>query len=228
MAATWALTTCLLAALLIIMLLLTARHSGPRAWTAWALVLSSQAPDRRRYEQYAADLADELAALNAALRLARRQSERGEERAAVRAVEAASRHVTRHIPALSERLATWREAARVLSAIYPLPHLSVMLFHAWRLRGAAIGDALARPMLDAAHRLSLRVYVLLYGLQVVLRGFARQIDAPPPTTAGLRRRLEELESLGGDLATLQGASLDIYKALLISLHDREGSPTSTK
>lgn len=217
MAAGWAVVTFGLGALLILTLLVSQRRSGPRAWPTWTLVLSSQSPDRRRYEDYEADLADELAALGAALRLARRQSENGELQEAERTLDAASRYVTRHVPTLRERLTTWRDAARVLSAMYPLPRMRVLLFKGWTLRGVATVEALARPVLDAARRFSLRVYVLLYGLKLVLRGFTGDEETRLDASGTLRRRLESFEALRGDLGTLHGASLEVYKALLISL-----------
>lgn len=227
MAASWALVTLGLLALLIVTLLLSQQRSGPKSWPAWTLVLSAQAPGRRRYEDLVADLADELAALDATLRLARRQSESGEWRDADHALDSATRHVARHVPTVRERLLTWRAAARVLSAVYPLPRLPVMPFIAWRLRSAAVGEALARPALNAARQFSLRIYVLLYGLKLML-GVAPKRRQDTLDADALRRRLRAMEALGSDLGTLHGASLDVYRALLISLHerDRQSRPSS--
>ncbi len=221
MAASWALVTLGLVALLIVTLLVSQQRSGPKSWPTWTLVLSAQAPGRRRYEDLAADLADDLAALRATLRLARRQSESGEWREADHALDSATRHVARHVPTVRERLITWRAAARVVSAVYPLPRLRVRPFRAWRLRSAAVGEALTRPALNAARQFTLRIYVLLYGLKLVIKDApSRRQEALDADT--LRRRLRAMEALGNDLGTLHGASLDVYRALLISLHERDG------
>lgn len=216
MAWSWTLLTIALAGLLAWLLRASARHSGPRVWPAWETVLAAQARERRRYEDHEADLADELTGLQATLRLARRECDQGDEQEATRALEVASRYVTRHVPQLRERLEMWRDAGRVLSAFAPLPRLRVRAFRLWRLRGVAAGEGVARPLLDAAHRFSLRVYVLLFGLKVVLVDFRKAAEGD--MKADLEQRLHQLESLGSDLGALHGAILEVYKALLVSLH----------
>lgn len=219
MAWSWALLTVGLTGLLCWLVRLSARHSGPRVWPAWEMVLAAQARDRRRYEDHEAELADELAGLQATLGLARREHEQGDTHQATRAMEVASRYVTRHVPKLRERLEIWRDAGRVLSAHYRVRRLRVRAFRLWRLRGAAAGEGLARPLLDAAHRFSLRIYVLSFGLKVVVVDFRR--TAEEDMSADIESRLRYLEALGSDLGLLHGAVLEVYKALLISLHARE-------
>ena len=175
------------------------------------------------YEDHEADLADEKAGLDSTLRLARRECGQGETAEAARVVEAAARHAARHVPALRERLTLWRDAARVLSSVYPVPRLRVLAFRMWKLRGAAAGEGLARPVLDAANRFTLRVVVLLYALRVVLAGFRGAVERVESDPHELQRCLERLEALGSDLGTLHRASLEVYKALLISLHARAAS-----
>lgn len=223
MEVSWALLTLVILGLMVVLVRVMPRRSGPQAWPSWELVLSAQARDRRRYEDHETDLTDELGGLEATLRLARRESEQGDATEAARVLEAAVRHVARHVPTLRERLTLWRDAARVLSAIYPVPRLRVLAFQAWKLRGAAAGEGLARPALDAARRFSLRVYVLAYGLKVVLTGFRGTAQRAESDPQDVQRCLRRMEALGSDLGTLHGASLEVYKALLISLHARERS-----
>lgn len=221
MAESWTILTLALVALILCALLASSRRSGPQAWPAWEMVLSAQDSGRRRYEEYEADLADELAGLRATLRLAASETEHGEWGEAQRALDAASRYVGRHVPTLRRRLQTWREAADVLTAIYPLPRLEVLVFRAWALRSAAAGEGVARLALDATRRFALRVYVLLYGLGVVVRGFEAPIVVTDIDRARLKQRLNDMQALGADLGALQGASLAVYKALLVSIHHHQ-------
>lgn len=218
MALSWTLLTIVLAGLVAWMSRASARHSGPHVWPAWEIVLAAQDRRHRRYEEHETDLADELAGLQATLSWARRENERGDAQEAARALETASRYVARHVPSLRERLSMWNDAGRVLSAHYPLPRLRVAEFRAWKLRGAAAGDGLLRPLLDAAHRFSLRVYVLLFGLKVVLVDFSAAADGD--ARADLEARLGRLEARCADLGSLHRAILDVYKALLVSIHAR--------
>ena len=228
MAASWAFLTVGLGALVVVMLLVTPRRTGPQVWPAWELVLSSQAQGRRRYEDYEADLADELTGLQATLRLARRESEQDDWDETVRALDVASRYVARHVPTLQMRLQTWRDAARALSAICPLPRLPLLAFHVWQLRGAAAGEGFVRLTLDAAHQFALRIHFLFFGLRVVTRGFAARATPMRAEPAEIGRRLRQLDLLGADLRTLHIASLAVYKALLVSIHKGERSHSAAR
>ncbi len=219
MALSWALTTYALLVLIALMLMAASQHSGTSAWPTWTLVLSSPILDRRRYSEHAADLADELKALDATLRLARRQSGSGDFDGAQRTLAIAARHVGRHVPTLRDRLATWREAVRVLSAVGPVPRLRTRTFSTWRLRGLSVGESLVRLALDHVHQVLLRIHVLLYGLTVVLGGFAPRHNAEVGTMIGMERRMRRLEALRSDLGVLQQASLDVCWVVLLSLQE---------
>jgi hypothetical protein len=201
------------------------RRTGVHVWSSWDVALAARAPDRRRYDEYAVDLADELGAFNATLRLGRANAERGELAEAARVVKLAARHAVRHVPTLYRRLVLWGDAAHALSAVYPVPRLRAFTFRHWRLRAAVAGEGLMRTLLDAAHRFGLRVWVLLFGLRVVLRDLAGTAKGVAPDAPTVERALRRLEERGHDLGTLHGASLEVYRALLISSHARDDADT---
>lgn len=224
MDATWALGTLALLGLAVVVLAGLSRRTGVHVWRSWDVALAPEAPHRRRYDECAADLDDELSAFDSTLGLARARAARSEWREAARVVKLAAQHAVRHVPTLHRRLEIWNDAVHAASAVYPLPPLSVFAFRHWRLRGAAAGESVVRLALDSAHRFGLRVWVLLFGLRAVLRGFGSAARDVPPDAATVERSLRRLEELGHDLGTLHGASLEVYRALLISIHahdDRE-------
>lgn len=218
----WTLATLTFLVAVIVLLGGLPKNTSAHLWPSWDLALSPQAPDRRQHDEYAADLHDELGAFDSTLHLARANVDQGDLGEAARVIRLAARHVVRHVPTLYRRLEVWRDAVRAVSAVHPLPRLRVFAFRLWRLRGVAAGESAARLALDTAHRFALRVWVVLLGLRVVLRGFARAAPEGPPEPAALERALSRLETLGHDLGTLHGASLQVYRALLISRHGPRG------
>jgi hypothetical protein len=108
------------------------------------------------------------------------------------------------------------ELARALLAVEPPPRLFARGFRSWRLRGASVAESLLRPLLDNAHRFALRVRLLVYGLGLIVRRFDAVANKAQPEAGPLMRTLESMDSLAVDLNTLDRASLDVLKALLLA------------
>jgi hypothetical protein len=185
-----------------------------RTWPTWETLLNAKG--REAHDRLASDLADSHEALRLTLRLARAERERGEHAEAVRVLREAAAFVARHVPGVRERLWTWLELARALLAVEPPPRLFARGFRSWRLRGASVAESLLRPLLDNAHRFALRVRLLVYGLGLIVRRFDAVANKAQPEAGPLMRTLESMDSLAVDLNTLDRASLDVLKALLLA------------
>lgn len=209
-------TAALLVALGLLALTLYGRRRQAR-WPVWEMALEAHASHRDAHAQLEAAMTDEFGGLEDTLRLARAQRERGDDDEALRVLRLAAQHVARYVPTLLDRLWIWWDVARAVAALYPLPRLRVWRFEGWKLRGVAAGEGLLRPLLGAGRRFFLRVRVLAYGFGVVLGGFHGTTRVLDRGQADVEQALRRMEALGADLGTLQAASLDVYKALLISI-----------
>ena len=226
MALTWALASVVVLGLLGLMLWVQYQRSAEDVWETWRTALEPE--QLEPYEGLEQRLADSREMLADTLVLARHRAQERDAAEAQRVLVCAAEHVSRHVPDVTVRLAMWHAIGRAAAALRPLPTLGVLQFRDWRLRGTALLERVSRWTLDAGHRFGLRVWVLVRGLGLVMREFTRAAtrdtkrgDAPDaPTLDEVDDRLQRMEGLGEDLASLHHASLDTYKTLLDSIGSR--------
>lgn len=219
MAVSWTIAT--IAMLLVLALL--ARVAVLRrddALPAWHIAFNGERGPHGPSAVLEASMDDELESLFDTLELARSKHERGDVDNARSVMRAAAEHATSLGPSLLEKLRLWWATALAVAALYPLPRLRVWHFACWRLRSVAVGETALRPWLSRMLRFGLRVWVLVYGIGFVVGAFRDVLRDLRTDCADSGFALRRMQSLGADLGTLQSASLDVYKALLISLHQQ--------
>lgn len=217
MALSWTLATVAMLTVLVVLMYVAAVRRD-HALPAWHIAFQSESAPDGPCVALEKVLNDELESLLDTLEHARTKREMGNVDDARRALSAAAEHAACYAPSLPRRLRLWWATARAVAALYPLPRLRVMRFKGWRLRSVATGELALRPWLTRLWRFGLRVRVLVYGIDLVVAAFQGERRALHTGTPDLDQALRHMASLGADLETLQVATLDVYKALLISMH----------
>ncbi len=198
--------------------LVTLRRLDARRWNAWSWALSDDGHAQLAY--LARQTAAQLRVVRATYDFARARRGQGETDEALRLLDAGSLLIERFAPGLCAQLRHMLDLARVVSALAPVQPLRPLDFRLCRLRGLAglalLGHAL---LVTSSERFRLKARVLLHALRIVVRSahaLAGHARGQPDEAWG------EVEALCSDLVMLRRESLDVMRALLVSL-EREHS-----
>lgn len=198
--------------------LFTLRWLDARRWETWRFALGDDSQAQLAYLER--QTASQLRVVRATYDFALARHDEGATGEALRLLDAGSLLIERFAPSLRAQLRHMLDLARAASALAPVRPLRPLEFRLARLRGLA-GLALVGHLLlvTTSERFRLKVRVLMCALRLVVRG--------AQASSSLARRRperawEEVEALCSDLTTLRRESLDVVRALLVSL-ERENA-----
>jgi hypothetical protein len=137
---------------------------------------------------------------------------------AVRLLEVGLQVVERTSPEMVTLLREMAVASRMAAAISPVAPLRPQSFRLPRLSTIAVLAALAHQLVfSAAERFRLRAYVLEHGFGLVTRFLLRTTRRIRENQAGADPDWDRIAAARADLKTLSAASLQTFRALLMSL-----------
>jgi hypothetical protein len=200
--------------------LLAMRWADSRRWPSWSLVLGKDGHDQLEY--LARQTQAQLQVVGSTYEFAQARHEQGAHADAARLLDTACLLIERYAPNMVTQLQHVLELSRAVSALAPVQPLRVGDFRLRELRGLfAAARALHALLITTGERFRLKVHLLVRAFGIVMRtarGAARRVESHPTRT------WEEVQALRVDLSTLNRESLDVCRALLLSLQ-RASVPT---
>ncbi len=193
--------------------LLVMRWADSRRWPSWSLVLAKDSHDQLEY--LARQTQAQLQVVGSTYDFAQARHTQGAHADAARLLDTGCLLIERYAPNMITQLQHVLELSRAVSALAPVQPLRAREFHLRELRGLfAAARALHVLLITTGERFRLKTRLLVRAFGIVMRtarGAARRVAADPSTT------WDDVQALRSDLATLNHESLDVCRALLLSL-----------
>lgn len=190
------------------------RRRDTRGWPAWIELAHERAA---QYQRLHADVTRRLADIGESCDVAQRRDQQGSHDDALAVLRAIVDAIEAFVPDLVGRLREWVRVAWALERVAPLAPVSPRRLSTGGVRSVAmVWFTLDALLLGARRRFRLRAFMLRCALHLVATSMRDLLTGRRADVARWRR----VQALRGDLDTLSHASLDTYRALLVSLQVR--------
>ncbi len=198
--------------------LVALRWLDGRRWSTWGVALGEDSHARLHY--LARQTGAQVRVVRATYDFALARQAQGDLAEALRLLDAGSVLIARFAPGMLAQLRHMLDLSRAVSALAPVVPLHPLEFRLRHLRGlmalARLGHAV---LITGTERFRFKVRVLAHAFRLLVRGARGSAERARRDSP---RAWREVEALSADLVTLRRESLDVVRALLVSL-ERENA-----
>ena len=214
LAVTWSLAALAVSALFLALVVALGRRSDRRTWPAWERALLPD--DEAACSAFEREVGARLVGVDHALVLARGRLN-GDQLDAARVLRQGMLGALRLVRRLDAWLVAWRDAARALAALQPVPTPPVWAFRSWGIRCLAAGQhAWDSVLVGSRARFHAHVRFVRRALGLVRLRLARLARGKWHDMRGIEWRLRGAECARDDLRALAADGLATLRALATS------------